>query len=94
MKILVRGTNWVGDAVMTIPALRELRRIFPNAEITLYTRSWARGIFQDAEFLDEILVFDKTKSKVKDAFNQSIICAANPGQSSCKRADVLRLPHH
>ena len=71
MKILVRGTNWVGDAVMTIPALRELRRIFPNAEITLYTRSWARGIFQDAEFLDEILVFDKTKSKVKDAFSQS-----------------------
>ena len=71
MKILVRGTNWVGDAVMTIPALRELRRIFPNAEITLYTRSWARGIFQDAEFLDEILVFDKTKSKIKDAFSQS-----------------------
>ena len=26
MKILVRGTNWVGDAVMTIPAMRELQR--------------------------------------------------------------------
>ena len=71
MKILVRGTNWVGDAVMTIPALRELRRIFPNAEITLYTRGWAEGIFQDAGFLDEILTFDKTKSKIKDAFLQS-----------------------
>ena len=55
MKIVVRGTNWIGDAVMTIPALRELRRIFPEAEIFLHTRSWANGIFQDADFIDEIL---------------------------------------
>jgi heptosyltransferase-2 len=71
MNILVRGTNWVGDAVMTIPALRQLRRIFPEARITLHTRAWAKGIFQDAGFIDEILTFDKTKSKLKDAFLQS-----------------------
>ena len=71
MKILVRGTNWVGDAVMTIPALRELRRIFPDAQITLHTRSWAEGIFRDAEFIDQILTFDKTKSKIKDALAQA-----------------------
>ena len=71
MKILVRGTNWVGDAVMTIPALRHLRRIFPDAEITLHTRGWAEGIFRDAEFIDKILTFDKTKSKIKDAFAQA-----------------------
>ena len=67
MKILVRGTNWVGDAVMTIPALRELRCIFPDAQIALHTRSWAEGIFRDADFIDEILTFDKSKSKIKDA---------------------------
>jgi heptosyltransferase II len=71
MKIVVRGTNWVGDAVMTIPALRELRRIFPDARITLHTRSWAKGIFEDADFLDEILTFDKTKFKVKDTLSQT-----------------------
>jgi heptosyltransferase-2 len=71
VKILVRGTNWVGDAVMTIPALRQLRRVFADAKISLHTRGWAKGIFQDADFLDEILVFDKTGSKIKDAFNQS-----------------------
>jgi heptosyltransferase II len=67
MKILVRGTNWVGDAVMTIPALREIRRIFPDAHIALHTRSWAEGIFRDAEFIDEILTFDKSKLKIKAA---------------------------
>ena len=71
MKIVVRGTNWVGDAVMTIPALRELRRIFPDAKIALHTRSWAQGIFEDADFLDEIIIFDKTNSKVKDAVSQA-----------------------
>lgn len=71
MKIVVRSTNWVGDAVMTIPALREIRRVFPDSQITLHTRSWAKGIFEDADFLDEILTFDKTASKVKDALAQT-----------------------
>ncbi|MDQ3322516.1 MAG: lipopolysaccharide heptosyltransferase II [Acidobacteriota bacterium] len=65
MKIVVRGTNWVGDAVMTIPALRELRRIFPESEITLHTRLWAKGIFQDADFVDEILTFEPENSAFK-----------------------------
>jgi len=58
--IVVRGTNWVGDAVMTIPALRELRRLFPETRITLATRSWAKGLFAGAEFIDELLVHDGT----------------------------------
>ncbi|MDQ6652600.1 MAG: lipopolysaccharide heptosyltransferase II [Acidobacteriota bacterium] len=57
-RIVVRGTNWVGDAVMTVPALRELRRVFPKAHITLATRSWARGLFADANFLDDLQVHD------------------------------------
>lgn len=59
MKILIRGTNWIGDAVMTIPAMRELNRIFPDAHLTLWTRPWAEGIFRDADFVDEIITFDK-----------------------------------
>jgi heptosyltransferase-2 len=57
-RIVVRGTNWVGDAMMTLPALRELRRLFPEAHITLATRSWAKGLFIDADFLDELQVHE------------------------------------
>ncbi len=71
MKILVRGTNWIGDAVMSIPALRELRRIFPGASITLHTRSWADGLFRDAAFIDEIVTFDRHKWKIKDVYDNS-----------------------
>jgi len=71
MKILVRGTNWIGDAVMSIPALRELRRLFPDARITLHTRSWAEGLFTDASFIDELVTFDKHRWKVKDVIDNA-----------------------
>lgn len=69
--IVVRGTNWVGDSIMAIPALRELSRIFPDAEIVLLTRNWAEGIFRDANFLDRIITFEPGKWKIKDALIQS-----------------------
>ncbi|HEV7700416.1 MAG TPA: lipopolysaccharide heptosyltransferase II [Pyrinomonadaceae bacterium] len=71
MKILVRGTNWIGDAVMSLPALKELRRIFPDAQITLHTRTWAEGLFSEAEFIDELVTFDKSKWKAKDVYDNS-----------------------
>ena len=33
-RIVVRGPNWLGDAVMCEPALSGLRRIFPQASLT------------------------------------------------------------
>ena len=71
MKILVRGTNWIGDAVMTIPALRELRCVFPDAQITLHTRSWAEGIFRDSDLLDAIIPFDESSSNFRTLLEQS-----------------------
>ena len=32
-RILVRGVNWLGDAVMTTPALQRLRQALPGAHI-------------------------------------------------------------
>lgn len=37
-RILVRSTNWVGDAVMSLPALDALRACFPRAEIVLLSK--------------------------------------------------------
>src|SRR5688572_8698559 len=71
MKIVVRGANWIGDAVMTIPALRRLGQIHPNASITLHTRSWAEGVFRDAEFIDEILTIPAAGSKIASVIAQA-----------------------
>src|SRR4029450_10694141 len=58
-RIVVRGTNWVGDAVMGVPALRELRKLFPDCHITLVVRSWAEGLFRDSDFIDSLLIYDR-----------------------------------
>jgi heptosyltransferase-2 len=54
-QIVVRTPNWVGDAVMSIPALRELRRLFLHAQITLAAPAGAADVFKDADFADDVL---------------------------------------
>jgi heptosyltransferase-2 len=58
-RVVVRGTNWVGDSVMTVPALRALRRVLPEAQITLVIRPGTKGIFYEGDFIDEVLVYDR-----------------------------------
>jgi heptosyltransferase-2 len=58
-KILIRAVNWVGDAVISIPAMREVRRLFPKAHISLLASPWVSPIYSEAEFVDEILEYDK-----------------------------------
>jgi len=66
-KILVRGTNWLGDAVMTIPALLRLRDSFPAAHITLLAPPRAAEVFTGFAQVDEIVVYHR-KEQGKRAF--------------------------
>src|SRR5690349_20601220 len=54
-RVMIRVPNWVGDAVMAVPALKELRRIFAGAEITLVARPWVAGLFEDEGLADELV---------------------------------------
>lgn len=56
---------------MSIPALLELRRVFPDSHITLHTRSWADELFGEAEFIDELVTFDKHRWPIKDVLDNS-----------------------
>src|SRR5215216_2845420 len=63
-RVVVRGTNWVGDSLMTVPALRALRRVLPEANITLAIRPSTKGIFSEVDFIDDVLIYDR-----KNAFS-------------------------
>jgi heptosyltransferase-2 len=58
-RIVVRIPNWVGDAVMAVPALRQLRGVLPQAHITVVSRPGAADILIDADFVDDVLVYDR-----------------------------------
>ncbi len=57
-KIIVRATNWVGDAVMSVPALQLLRRQFPDAEISILARPWVAGLYSREPFCDELIPYE------------------------------------
>ncbi len=57
-KILVRGPNWLGDAVMCEPALRGLRRLFPDAHITLLVKPAVVDLFAGHPALTRVLTYD------------------------------------
>jgi heptosyltransferase-2 len=57
--ILVRGTNWLGDAVMTTPALRRLRTAFPSARVTLLATPRTTGLFTASSLVDDVLIYHR-----------------------------------
>jgi heptosyltransferase II len=56
-RILVRGTNWLGDAVMTTPALLRLREKFPAAHIAILTPEKLRELWINHPAVDETISF-------------------------------------
>jgi heptosyltransferase-2 len=58
VKILVRATNWVGDAIMALPALRALRGRFPEARISVVARPYVADIYRDQGICDQLVAYD------------------------------------
>lgn len=58
MKILIRATNWVGDAIMALPALRAARKRFVDAEIAIVARPYVADIYRDQQICDQLVAYD------------------------------------
>jgi lipopolysaccharide heptosyltransferase II len=58
-RVLVRGVNWLGDAVMTIPALRALKTGRPDSHITLITESKLADFWKNQYYIDRVVTEDE-----------------------------------
>ena len=54
-RILVRATNWVGDAVLSLPALEAIRARFPKAYIAILARPWVAQLYEHEAFADRVI---------------------------------------
>ena len=57
--LLVRATNWLGDAVMTTPALAAVREGFPDARIVLLARPPVAELFRHHPDVDEVMLYER-----------------------------------
>lgn len=69
--IVVCATSWIGDCVMSLPALREVRRLFPEQHLSLLVRPWVAGVFEDQGIVDEIIVTDIARPKLMNVLPSS-----------------------
>ncbi len=58
-RLLIRGTNWVGDSILSLPALKRVRLEFPQAKITLLVLPWVAGIYEGSTAIDDIWLYDR-----------------------------------
>src|SRR5260370_40259925 len=59
MKLLIRATNWVGDAIMALPALQAVRKRFPEAEISILALPYVADIYRGQGVADELIGYDR-----------------------------------
>ncbi len=57
-RIVIRGPNWLGDAVMCEPALSQVRTLFPQAEITLLVKPGIADLLAQHPEVNRTLVYD------------------------------------
>jgi heptosyltransferase-2 len=75
-RIVVRAPNWVGDVVLSLPAIRDLRRNFPRARLTVLARPWVADLYRPVTEVDEVQEsreFGKDVDWLKGAFDLGVL---------------------
>src|SRR5690242_16755925 len=57
-KILIRATNWIGDAVMSLPAIRAVHARFPMAELVVLARPWVADLYARETSITRVIPYD------------------------------------
>ncbi|MDP6642290.1 MAG: glycosyltransferase family 9 protein [Candidatus Nanoarchaeia archaeon] len=70
-KILVIRLDHIGDVIVSVPALRALRKSYPNASITIMVRSLTKELLENCPYVDEVLVYDPLWYRGKKTFSLS-----------------------
>lgn len=56
-RILIRATNWIGDAVMSLPAVRAIRGRYPEAHIAMLARPWVADLYAGERAVDRVIPY-------------------------------------
>jgi heptosyltransferase-2 len=56
-RVLVKEVNWLGDLVMSLPALKAVRRAFPSARLSVLVKAELATFFDGAGWLDEVIPY-------------------------------------
>lgn len=78
-RIVIRASNWLGDAVMSVPAVRAIKRGRIDAHVTILTPAKLADFWKRVAEVDEVLTFDPDENvfavarKLRGKFDVAII---------------------
>jgi len=78
-RILIRSSNWLGDAVMTVPAVRAIKLTRPDAHLTILTRSKLADFWKMVPEVDAVISCGQNESvfsvakKIRDGFDMAVV---------------------
>jgi heptosyltransferase II len=67
-RVMVRATNWLGDAVMSLPAIRAIRGVFPQAHLAVVARPWVADLYVREKSIDRVIPYTAKTLGDKRAF--------------------------
>ncbi len=56
-RVLVKEVNWLGDIVISLPALKAIRRAFPKARLSVMVKREFASFFDGARWVDEVIAY-------------------------------------
>jgi heptosyltransferase-2 len=73
LEILVHAPNWLGDAVMALPAIRDVRRHFSGSSLTIAARPSVAPLFRAVAGIDRLEVLDAKAEATRRAADIGIL---------------------
>ena len=70
-RLLLVRTGGLGDIIMALPALRAIRRRFPDAHISVVASSGASWLVEREGVFDEVIVFGRSPERPGGTFSRS-----------------------
>jgi len=72
-RVLLFAPNWLGDAVMALPAIADVRRAFPDASLTIAARQSVAPLFSMVPGIDDVVVLGKRGRESFPLFDTAIL---------------------
>ena len=69
---MIRATNWLGDAVMSLPAIRTIRAALPHAHLAVVARAWVGDLYAREKAIDRVIPYAAKSLSGKRAFAKSL----------------------
>lgn len=68
-RLVIRGLNWIGDAVMSLPTIHNIRKALPETFLAVHAPAWSAGLYEICPAVDRVILTSEKRffSEFKEA---------------------------